>query len=271
MGRNTKTTVFLVVVLLFNMGMAMAQPIIPKPNNNQYIFDYARIIETKDRQDMANIAKSIDDKTGAQIVVVTVDNIDDMSLEEYALKLFRTWGIGDKEKNNGILLLINKEKLVSKSSGRVRIEVGYGLEGAINDGKAGYILDKYAMPAFEEGDFSTGITDTFMAISAEVVKEYNIDIENNQLAPLEGYMSPEKNLPIGIIMGIIVFLIFFIITVIIAIKNDNFRGPFGGGGPFSGPGSGGRYPRRNIWIGGGFGSGGRSFGGGSSGGGGASR
>ena len=89
---------------------------------------------------MQKIAKAIDDRTKAQVVVVTVNDLSRMEIEEYALNLFRNWGIGDREKNNGVLILVNKESLIANQRGRIRIEVGYGLEGAITDGKAGAIL-----------------------------------------------------------------------------------------------------------------------------------
>ncbi|NLL18707.1 MAG: TPM domain-containing protein, partial [Clostridia bacterium] len=88
---------------------------------------------------MEGVALALKKASGADLVVVTVENLGGYTIEEYALELFRRWGLGDKEKNNGVLLLVNKENVLTGQSGRVRIEVGYGLEGAIPDGKAGRI------------------------------------------------------------------------------------------------------------------------------------
>ena len=160
-------SVFILNLVLINWNIALAEPVPPKPDANLYVFDYADLIEDSDEQEMRKTAKVLDDKTKAQIVVVTVNDLSQMELEDYALKIFRDWGIGDKKKNNGLLILVNKESLVKNRRGCIRIEVGYGLEGAINDGKAGAILDNFALPAFETGEYSKGIKDTFMVISSE--------------------------------------------------------------------------------------------------------
>ena len=99
-------------LILINSNIALAQSAPSKPDVNLYIFDYANLIDDSDEQEMRKIAKVLDDKTKAQIVVVTVNDLSQMELEDYALKLFRSWGIGDKQKNNGLLILVNKESLI---------------------------------------------------------------------------------------------------------------------------------------------------------------
>jgi uncharacterized protein len=264
-------SVIVLSLTLTNSNIALAEPIPPKPDENLYVFDHANLIDDSHEQEMRKIAKVLDDKTKAQIVVVTVNDLSQMELEDYALKIFRSWGIGDKEKNNGLLILVNKESLVNNQRGRIRIEVGYGLEGAINDGKAGAILDNFALPAFETGEYSKGIKDTFMVISSEIAKEYGLDLKSEELSNLEDYSVKEDE---GISLGTLLAIIIFIIIIILFTKrrgrryyrrgpfNGPFFGPFGGGGGFGGGGFGG-------FGGGGFGGGG--FGGGRSGGGGASR
>lgn len=264
-------SVFLLSLVLINWNTALAEPIPQKPDGNLYVFDHANLIDDSHEQEMRKIAKVLDDKTKAQIVVVTVNDLSQMELEDYALKIFRSWGIGDKEKNNGLLILVNKESLVNNQRGRIRIEVGYGLEGAINDGKAGAILDNFALPAFETGEYSKGIKDTFMVISSEIAKEYGLNLKSEELSNLEDYSVKEDE---GISLGTLLAIIIFFIIIILFTKrrgrryyrrgpfNGPFFGPFGGGGGFGGGGFGG-------FGGGGFGGGG--FGGGRSGGGGASR
>ncbi|MFY9414631.1 MAG: TPM domain-containing protein, partial [Tepidanaerobacteraceae bacterium] len=197
--------VILCIIAILFPQFALAEPIPPKPQANVYVFDYADLIESQDEQAMQKIAKAIDDRTKAQVVVVTVNDLSRMEIEEYALNLFRNWGIGDREKNNGVLILVNKESLIANQRGRIRIEVGYGLEGAITDGKAGAILDNFALPAFETGDYSRGIKDAFMAVSAEVAKEYGLDLEDGELSGLESYaVEEDDDLLTDIIIAIII-------------------------------------------------------------------
>ncbi len=257
--------ILMVVFILANSILAIAQSIPPKPDVNMFVFDYASIISKTDTQEMQKIAKIIEDKTKAQIVVITVKDLSRMAIEDYALDLFRKWGIGDKKENNGILILVNEENLIKNRSGRIRIEVGYGLEGAINDGKAGAILDNYALTAFEEGEYSKGIKDTFMAIASEVAKEYNLDIDNQELSGLQNYpVKDEDEIPLWLKVIIVILIFLYIIRL--------SRGGFRGGGYYGGSSRGG-YRGGGFGgfggSGGGFGGGG--FGGGSGGGGGASR
>jgi len=272
---KSKKNLLILSVIAFSLVMffsqyVLAEPIPQKPNTNLYVFDYANLIESQDEREMQNIAKVLDNKTKAQVVVVTVNDLSQMESEDYALGLFRNWGIGDKEKNNGVLILVNKESLVTNQRGRIRIEVGYGLEGAINDGKAGAILDNFALPAFETGEYSQGIKDAFMAVSAEVAKEYGLDLEDGELSSLESYSAADDE---GILLDIILAIFIFIVIIILSMTKRGGRryyrrGPFNG--PY-GPFGGGGYPGGGFGGGGFGGFSGGGFGGGKSGGGGASR
>ena len=260
---------FITIILTFAWGcLAIAQPMPAKPASNTVVFDYAGMLANNDIQEMQRIGRIIEDKTKAQIVAVTVKDLSGMEIEDYAVKLFREWGIGDKAKNNGILILVNEESLMKNQRGRIRIEVGYGLEGAINDGKAGAILDDYAMVAFEDRDYSKGVKDTFMAVASEVAKEYNLDLQSEGLLDLKNYpVSDKSEIPLWLI--IIIILIIFLLLSKRFKKGGSYkgRGKTYYGGPFGGGFGGGSG--RSGGFGGGFGGGG--FGGGRSGGGGASR
>ncbi|MBC7342981.1 MAG: TPM domain-containing protein, partial [Clostridia bacterium] len=128
-----------VALALPGLGWA-ATPVPPPPTQNIYVYDQANLIDPAQREQMLAIGEKINAATKAQVVVATVDTIGQDPIEDYALELFRQWGIGDRQKNNGVLLLIVKDRMLSGQSGKVRIEVGSGLEGAIPDGKAGRIL-----------------------------------------------------------------------------------------------------------------------------------
>jgi uncharacterized protein len=105
---------------------------------------------------------------GAEMAVVVIRSLDGLSIDEAAVKLFELWGIGKKSKDNGILVLW------STDDRRVRVEVGYGLEGVLNDGKVGAILDAYVMPKFKSGQFDEGVlagVDALLRVAREETVE----------------------------------------------------------------------------------------------------
>lgn len=110
------------------------------PTSKFYVNDYANLLTEDTKQYIIQTNQKLEEKTGAQIVVVTVQNLEGMTIEQYANELFRKFGIGDKDKNNGLLLLC------SYQDRKFRVEVGYGLEGILNDGKTGRMQDEYIIP-----------------------------------------------------------------------------------------------------------------------------
>ncbi len=211
------------------------------PTTEFYVNDYANLLSDEVEKSIINVNKQLESQTDAQVVVVTVENLENQSLEEYATDLFRSFGIGDKEKNNGVLILVAKEER------QLRIEVGYGLEGALPDGKVGRIEDEYMIPYLKEENWNEGIQNGFNKIIEVLCEEYNIQIDNVEATPYENQES---------IMSIVFYIVLMFVIFMLCFKG-HFPFVFYGGGGFSG---------------GNFGSsGGFSGGGGSSGGGGASR
>ena len=170
-----------------------------------YVNDYAKILSSETKEYIINTNIELQKKIGAQIVVVTVSSLGGQSIEEYATELFRKFGIGDKNKNNGVLLLC------STGDRLFRIEVGYGLEGRLTDGKTGRIQDKYIIPYLKNDNYNEGIKNGFSAVLQEVCKEYNISISEAQ-KPEEGHdfdSISSKIIIVGIIsINISVFLRF---------------------------------------------------------------
>ena len=214
-----------------------------KKINTIYISDKAHLLTNATKQDLLKIGTDLDNKYKAQIAVYTIDSLEGKSIEEYANELFRKIGIGDKNKNNGVLIL------VAKKDHKARIEVGYGLEGAIPDGKAGRIL-KTMLNEFKKDKYDEGIRLAYGQIANEIYKA------NNDKAKVD-VGEVEEDDDIDIVFIIIVIIILFIIFVI--LENNSGGGYHGGGGYYSGGSS---------WSSGS--SSGGSWGGGSSGGGGAS-
>jgi len=247
--------VFSLIVILYVISVTAFA--LPSPTKEFYINDFANLLNEDVEKHVLNMSAQLEKETGAQLVVVTVSDLEGMDDKQYALKLGRDWGIGDEEKDNGFLMLIYPG--TGKGDGKLRFEVGYGLEGALPDGKCGRIQDEYMMPYLKGNnkDYSAAVTKGYDQVVAEVCKEYGIDI------PKEVDATPmEEEGPN--FAAIIIMILVIAAFVIIQIKSPpSSRGPrfifFGG----FGGGRGGH--------GGGFGGGGFSGGGGSFGGGGSSR
>ena len=233
------------LLLAFNVR---AQNILPAPNPPSLVVDAAGMLAPNEQAALEQKLVAFDDSTSNQITVVTIDSLGDNDLEDYANQLFRTWGVGTKKNDNGILLLI------VKSTRQMRIEVGYGLEGAITDVQSGSIIRDVLAPNFKAGNYYAGIDQAVTALEQAAAGEYKIPRQQSD----------------GDGSGYIVFFIILIIVIVIIVRSRGNGGNMGGGSGwwllptlFSGGGGG--------FGGGGFSGGGfGGFGGGSSGGGGAS-
>jgi uncharacterized protein len=125
--------------------LARAQDVPPKPNPPTRVNDFAHVMTADQIDALERKLVAYNDSTTSDIVVVTVDNIGNSSIEDFALKILRTWGVGDKKNNNGIVILADiKDR-------QVNIAVGYGLEGAIPDVTAKAIIDNEIVPNFKGG------------------------------------------------------------------------------------------------------------------------
>ena len=190
---------FGLIMLIFTiLAFYYTTSAVVSPKSNFYVNDYADVLSKETENYILNSNIDLQSKTKAQIVVVTVKTLDGKTIEEYATELFREFGIGDKEKNNGVLLLC------STGDRMFRIEVGYGLEGALPDGKTGRIQDQYIIPYLKNNNYDEGIKNGFSAILEEVCKEYNIEIQGAQKSKLVKDSSDE------------VFMILIIISLIIS-------------------------------------------------------
>jgi uncharacterized protein len=253
---------FLSLILLLVSFCASAQidKVIPqKPNPPRLVNDFTGTLTPEQKESLEQKLYRYDDSTSNQVAVVIIPTTGDYSIDEVALKILRDWGVGNKGTNNGIVILI------AKNDHKIRIEVGYGLEGAIPDVTAKAIIDNDLTPAFREENYYRGLDKATDDIIKAAAGEYR--------AP-EGYAKRKGK---GIGSGAIIF---FIILFII-ISSIGRRG--GGGGMMSRRGYGGFGTGWILgsmlgggsrggggWSGGGGGGGFGGFGGGGGGGGGAS-
>lgn len=242
------------VLLILSLSVSAFAAKYPTPTQKFFVNDFADCISDADEQKMQSMAEELYEKSGAQVVCVTVDSLDGEEVRDYALGLGREWGIGSKNDNNGVLLLL------AVDDRQVDIEVGYGLEGTLTDGKTGRILDTYAMPYLRDNDFSTGLYKAFSALIGETANEYGVEIDGSSLAPDEDE-DEEYESSKAVVIDFIIFII-----ILLVIRKITGRTPFiffgGGGNHRSGGGfSGGGFSGGSS---GGFSGGGGSFGGGGS-------
>lgn len=242
------------------------------------VVDDAGIIDPLARQQLTQKLADFEAKSSDQVVVVTVPSLNGEDIETYANRLFRAWALGQKQENNGILLL------VAPNDRKVRIEVGYGLEGAMTDALSSVIINGTIIPEFRKGDYSNGVVQGVNGILS-VLSGDGAELEARAKRNAQTSVTSSSGGTDWVFVIFITFwcLIFFggfgmaILTPVFGRKigpgkyewlgtvvDYNNRGGSGGGGGGGGWSSGG-----GGWSSGG-GGGGFSGGGGSSGGGGAS-
>jgi len=268
--RSVFRTLLVFFSLVLSAGLrSYGQSIPPKPNPPRLVNDFAHVMTADQIAALESKLVAYDDSTSVQIVIVTVPTIGDASIEDYALKILRDWGVGNKKTNNGIVVL------AAIQEHKVTISTGYGMEGSVTDVISKEIIDNEIVPNFRGTDadnYYRGFSQAADAIIKAAAGEYK--------AP-QGYNNGNRHRRGnggGNIIGVIVIVI---IVIVLAI----FRGGGGGGGGLFGR-SGilpfiigdmiGSAGRRGGWGGGGGDRGGGGgggfggFGGGSGGGGGAS-
>jgi uncharacterized protein len=236
-----------VLALVLLAGAALAAPKFPSLTGR--VVDQAGLLDSTAQAQITAKLAALEQKTGTQLVVVTLASLDGDDIADYGYQLGRAWGIGQKGKNNGVLLI------VAPNERKVRIEVGYGLEGMLTDLQSDLIIRNDILPRFRAGDFPAGI-------------ERGVDdlVQVLSGGPLKVDQPRERG---GGQSGGFDFGSFLFIALILGFWAFRF---FGGGGGF-GPGrrSGMYFPMGGGWGGGGgSGGGGFSGGGGSFGGGGSS-
>ena len=222
------------------------------PTKDFYVNDFANVLNKETKSYILNNSVALYDKTKAQVVVATVDSLEGKDVTDYSLELFRNWGIGEKNLNNGLLILL------SVGDRQVRIEVGDGLEGQINDSKAGRFLDEYGIPFFKNDEWDTGIKTLYSSLISEVYTEYDIEMPEEVSAVVENFDEISEDSKVSMLMGFVLIALILVFGGILpfifrkkyhSIYDDDtpythntptFFGGFGGssgsGGGFSGGG-----------------------------------
>ena len=250
MRRFRRLSAVLVVAGLLCVATGLHAQRIPLPQG--HVNDFANVIPANDEASMRRIIDAVREQTGAEIAVVTIDSIAPYAtIEEFGTALADQWRVGAAGDDTGVILILAMQER------RARIEVGYGLEGAIPDGRAGGILDDYVLPDFRDDNYGRGLLNGVAAIAAVVADEYGVTLTGVQAATPRASSAGD---------GLDLSDLFYVVFLLLFVGGRWFFWPL----LFAG--------RRRGFYGGGFGSSGRSspsrfsgFGGGGFGGGGASR
>jgi uncharacterized protein len=253
-GPKALLSTLVVLILALTVIPSWADRPIPKPQG--LVNDFANVISASDRQRLTAITQELLRKTEVPVVVVTMPDIGGAEYNDYATRLFETWGIGKKGEDKGVLIFVTvKER-------KMRIETGYGVEGILPDGLVGEIRDQYMTPFLRQNKFGEGLLNGTMAVAQVIAKDAGVELTGQ--VPLKA--APKKRRR----SGFSIFPLLFIIFVFMALSRRRggswlFFLPLllggGGGRGYGGGGLGGSF--------GGFGGGCGGFGGGMSGGGGA--
>jgi len=213
------------------------------PKLNSRVNDYANVIGPDYSNKIEELLKKYDDKTGAQIFVLTVPDLNGApAIEDYGIAVAQVWKAGQKGKDNGVILIVAiKEK-------KVRIEVGYGLEGVLTDADSSRIIRDVMVPAFSEGNYAEGIYNGIKSVVGKLANDSSLMPQEEQPA------VPKKR--VNMFFSLLFFGLFFMSTILRMIVGG--RSVRGSKGASNGMWFGG--------FGGGFGGGGGGFGGGGGGG-----
>lgn len=255
-----RTTFILISILLFvsNYSSAVvARADLPMPS--RFVEDYANVINDSDEQSLNGILQELEQKTGAQYIVLTVETTGGMPIEQFAIELAEKWKLGQKGKDNGMLFVL------AKNDRRYRFEVGYGLEGFITDQYCGRVGREVLVPYLKQGDFSRGIYQANLQIVQRIAAQSGVTLTGMpKLQPVQQRRSA-RGFPCCSLLPLLFFFLiifgglgrgmgwwFFLPFMLGGFGGYGRSGSYGGGsfgGGFGGFGGG---------MGGGFGGGGAS-------------
>ncbi len=249
-GRGVFLLLTVCGLLLAGAGCAVAQALPARPNPPRLVNDLAGLLSADEVARLEAKLVAYDDSTSTQIAVVIVPTLGNYEVADYGQKIAQAWGVGQKGRNNGLLVLIAQQER------KMHIATGYGTEERVTDYNARLAIEKYLKPAFREQRYYDGLESTTSAL---------MKMLNGTFKAPPGYADrgPRKRPDDGLPLWVIVLIIVGVVWIISRRKGG------GGGGPRSSRGRGGFFPPVIFGgggFGGGFGGGGGGFGGGGGGG-----
>jgi uncharacterized protein len=207
-----RTITFIISTLFLALSFANATEI---PYLTGRVNDNAQILSENARKSLSETLKEQENKTTDQIVILTIPSLEGESIEDYANRVFNEWKIGQKDKDNGILMLIVPDER------KMRIEVGYGLESVMPDVLAGRIIRNIMAPSFREGDYDGGITKGAQAVidvlngkSLPESQEADEKDNSSKQSGLSDFESPDMSITARILVGAFIFGILGLFTIL---------------------------------------------------------
>jgi len=263
---TARLALFFLLLLIFCAGSVTAEQVKDlKPQG--YVNDFAGVLSPATKAKLTALCAEVDRKAGAQIAIVTVSSLEGEPIEQFSIDLATQWGIGPKQKDRGVLILL------ATNDHKYRVEVGYGLEPILPDGKVGS-FGREMVRFLQRNDYDSAVTLLTERIASVIAADRGVTLETANGPPAPSLQS-DHSFPMSSIVWLLIFVVFLFSPVLGFILRLLFGGAIGPrrrGGPWiGGAGYGG-----GSWGGGGFGGGGGGgggfggFGGGSFGGGGAS-
>jgi uncharacterized protein len=242
------------ILFLVQQGFSQGSKVVAQENKiKQYVTDKTGTLNSAQIKSLESKLSGFEKESSNQVVVWMTPSLEGESLEEKSYEIAEQNGIGQKSKNNGVLLFI------AKNDRKLRIEVGYGLEGALTDALCDQIIRKEITPQFKKGNFYEGISDGVDAIIKATKGEYTADKKTNEDDSGISFCC----IPFPALIFFVIFFFIFFVPIVRRIfggskgKSSNWWWTGGSGSGWS-SGSG------SSWSGGGFSGGGGSFGGGGS-------
>lgn len=242
----------LIILLLFLALIApFASASTPKPpaTPRDYVVDLAGVMDGNSSVRLNTLLRELEQKTTAQVLVLTVQSLDGESIEEFALTTKETWRLGQKGKDNGVLIV------VAVQDRRYRIEVGYGLESILPDSMVGTIGREYLVPYFRKGDYGGGVSAAALAIIQTIAASEGVRITD--MPEVRQPRGSVQTRPLGKFQTVMMVILFIIaavlfithpgqcIMIMLALSMggrgggwSGGGGGFGGGGSFGGGGGG---------------------------------
>lgn len=251
--RTRRPAVWLLLPILALLGAAVgaAQVQLPAPGGKS-VHDEAGVLTAAAVRQLEALHRELFERTGVALATVTVPRLDGEPIADFALRVGETWGVGRRGEDRGVVVALAVEER------KIFVATGYGVEGFLPDGKVGRLIDRYAVPALRQDDYSTGLVRLSQALAAEAAAEYGVSLQGMDVEP-----APRKprSSPVPAPLRILGGLLFFALMAYLAIRHPTLffllllsgrggrGGGFGGGGFGGGSGYGG-------FGGGGFGGGG---------------